>query len=111
MINYIYGTVKILEKPRKKLSSQNISVTKIRAQFPQARSNDSQKFVRLIFWGELNEGILKYYKPNDYLIIEGYISLKTESKLQTKALFASYPEITILKVYPFFLNLNYQVAD
>lgn len=103
MVNSISSIVKLLEEPRKKRSGQNISPMEVRAQFPPARNNNSQIFAKLIFWGELSEGVLNYYKPNDYLIIEGYVSLKTK---QTTTSFIPHIEITVLKVYPFLLTLN-----
>ena len=101
--NYISSIVKILEEPQKKILYSKVEV---RAQFCQARNNDLPVLVNLVFWGKLGDTILNYYKPTDYLIVEGYVSIKNKQKLTTKNQFLRYAEITVLKVCPFLLDLN-----
>ena len=107
--NYIGSVVKILEKPKKKILKNNILTAKFRAQIPQFRNT---QIVTLTFWGKLANDITTYYKPNDYLIIEGYLSLRnkkisnsTISKSKSKKI-----EITVLKVYPFFLTYDHSIS-
>ena len=95
--NYISATVKILENPIETTFNKNIPITEFRVQLPQIRNNI---IVNLIFWGKLSKDIANYYKINDYIIIEGYLSLRNKKKLEN----SKTVEITVLKVYPFLLS-------
>lgn len=101
--NYIGGIVKILETPKQKFLNKNVAVTKFRAQLPQVRKT---KIVNLTFWGNLATDVASYYKTNDYILIEGYLSLRDIQKSSSSIKKAKKVEITVLKVYPFLLNYN-----
>jgi hypothetical protein len=102
--NYFSGLVKILENPRKKKFKKVDNVIVVRAQFPQIR--DSDIILNLVFWGNLGQDVEKYYKINDYIIIEGYVSLRTneltDCLIQTSQIMEI--ELTVLKIYPFLLS-------
>jgi single-stranded DNA-binding protein len=95
--NYIGGSVKILETPKQKKLKNNILVTKFRAQFPQRRKT---RIVTLTFWGKLSRDVSTYYKKNDYLLIEGYLSIRNRKTLNLKPSRFKKIEITVLKLYP-----------
>ena len=101
--NYFSGIVKILETPVKSfINKKTIRVT-VRVEIPQIRKN---KIVYLIFWGNLAQEVKNYYQVNDYVLIEGYISIEKKTfklvdKNQKKIV------ITVLKIYPFLLKSNY----
>lgn len=103
--NYIGAIVKILETPRQKLSNNKDSfiITKCRAQLPQIRNS---KIVTLIFWGTLARDVSTYYKINDYILIEGYLSLRNKSNKRLLTSTSKNIEISVLKIYPFLLNSN-----
>ena len=94
--NYIGGIVKILETPRQKIfrSTMEISCTECRVQFPQSRGN---KVINVVFWGKLASDVASYYQVNDYIIIEGYLSIVNKQALKKV-------EITAFKVFPFVLS-------
>ena len=96
-MNYIGGIAKILEMPKQSLLDNNVIITKVRVQLPQLRNT---QVVKLTFWGNLASDVNNFYKTNDYVIIEGYISYKNELQLQAP----KQIEITVLKIYPFLLN-------
>lgn len=99
--NVVGGIVKILETPRYKNFNQNIPVIQFRVQFPQIRNTS---IVYLTFWGNLAHDVINFYKINDYILIEGYISLRkkiTSSPIISKS---KKVEITVLKVYPISLS-------
>ena len=101
-LNYIAGIIKILESPKQqKVKKQNILATKFRAQLPQLRGT---RIIDLSFWGNLAKDVLTYYKVNDYLMIEGYISLREENNLSSQKRKSKKVEITVLKAYPILLN-------
>jgi single-stranded DNA-binding protein len=99
--NIVGGIVKILEIPKQKIFHTNIPVTKFRVQFPQFRNT---VVVHLTFWGNLARDIAEYYKTNDYILIEGYISVRNKHRYRKMNSKAKKVEITVLKVYPFLLS-------
>ena len=99
--NSISGIVKILETPNQKIIKTNILITRFRVQFPQVRKNC---IVDLIFWGNLARDVATYYKVNDYILIEGYLSLKNKQPTNSNLQRSKKIEITVLKIYPFLLN-------
>jgi single-stranded DNA-binding protein len=101
--NYIGSIVKILEIPNKKLFNNTIPITKFRAQLPQVRNNT---IVTLSVWGNLANDVANYYKINDYIIIEGYLSIRTKPVNNSIVQSSKKVEITVFKVYPFLLSLN-----
>ncbi len=107
--NSIGGVVKILEVPNQKTLNNNISVTQFRAQFPQARQNC---IIYLKFWGNLAQDVATYYKINDYILIEGYLSLKNQTSLiDSNGRNMKKLEITVLKVYPFLLSYDRSISS
>nr|QYB19316.1 hypothetical chloroplast RF41 [Climaconeis cf. scalaris] len=96
--NYVGSVVKILEIPRRKILKNNIIITQFRVQFPQVRKTS---IVSIILWGSLSWDILNYYKINDYIIIEGYLSIQSHSLYNLKIV-----EIVVLKVCPYLLNFK-----
>lgn len=104
--NYISCIVQILEEPRKIVSEQNGTVIKARAQLAEIRTNDVPTLITLTFWGKLSEAVLDYYQPTDYIVIEGYLSVKDKQNLESKFSPLKYIEITVLKIYPFLLGFS-----
>jgi single-stranded DNA-binding protein len=96
--NLVGGIVKILEAPKQQIFNPNIAVTRFRVQFPQVRNTS---VVHLTFWGNLARDVASYYKTNDYILIEGYISLRDKKNLNNSISKSKKVEITVLKVYPF----------
>ena len=99
--NYISGVVKVLETPIQGVTKNNIPVVKFRVQFPQFRNN---ALVHLTFWGNLGKGIVDYYNINDYILIEGYVSLREKKPVNEISVKSKRVEITVLRAYPFLLN-------
>lgn len=96
--SYISTIVKVLETPNQKSLNNNLSVTRFRAQLPQIRNTG---IVNLIFWGNLAKTVANYYQANDYIMIEGYLSLNNRNLLNIVKTRSKKVEITVLKVYPF----------
>nr|UVG41846.1 hypothetical protein [Navicula tsukamotoi] len=94
--NYIGSVVKILEKPVQRVISDKIVRTDFRVQLAQVRNI---QIAHLVFWGNLARDIINNYQVNDYIMIEGYLSLpnKTNQKLGRDKL--KKAQITVLKVY------------
>jgi len=105
--NYIGSIVKILENPNQTIFNNTIPVTKFRVQFPQLRNNT---IVTLTFWGNLARDVANYYKINDYILIEGYLSVRNKNLNKSIIKNSKKVEITVLKVYPFLLSYNNRVV-
>jgi single-stranded DNA-binding protein len=99
-MNYIGALVKVLETPKQKFINSNTLVVKFRVQLPQIRKI---RTVELVCWGNLAQSVLKYYKVNDYILIEGYISFRESNNLNKNKTLKKVT-ITGSKVYPFLLN-------
>ena len=106
-MNYIESIVKILESPKYKKIGKHTYFAEFRAQLPQIQH--CNQMVRLIFWDNLATDVVRYYEKNDYIIIEGYISVRIE--ITSNLVKQSYKkiEVTVLKIYPFLLNTNYLI--
>ncbi len=104
--NYIVGIVKILEIPKEKTINKETSVVKIRVQLSQIRN---PKIVTLIFWDNLAHDIVNYYKINDYLIIEGFLSLRLNQMSEIKIKNLKKIEITVIRTYPFILSSDLSI--
>jgi hypothetical protein len=104
--NYISGIVKILESPVQTVFDNDIPITKFRVQFPQVRKNI---IVNLVFWGNLGKDVVNYYQINDYILVEGYLSLREKQITNLSIRNSKKVEITGLKVYPFLLNYDRKV--
>ena len=94
--NYIGSVVKILEKPVQTIRNGKILRTDFRVQLVQARNI---QLAYLVFWGNLGQDIINNYQLNDYIMVEGYLSLpnKTNNKLAKRPLKKAL--ITVLKAY------------
>ncbi len=104
--NYIGAIVKILEFPKTKMVRNTISVTKFRAQLPQIRKT---RVVDVVIWGNLANDVAKYYSMNDYILVEGYLSLYKLSSPKSNRKVLKRARFTILKAYPFLLSSNSKV--
>ena len=95
--NYFSGTVKLLDNPSQKLIKQKTLMTQIWVELPQFRQN---KRILLICWGKLGDEVKNFYHINDYIFIEGYVSIKKTNLKLNKII------ITALKAYPIFFDLQ-----
>jgi len=98
--NYFSGIVKILDNPVQTFIKNQILKTTCQVELPQIRQN---KAISLVFWGNLAQEVKNYYQINDYVLIEGYVSLK-ENKSNLLSSNSKKLTITVLKVSPFLLN-------
>nr|YP_010283073.1 hypothetical protein MKU15_pgp118 [Nitzschia traheaformis]ULD15837.1 hypothetical protein [Nitzschia traheaformis] len=102
--SYFSGIVKILESPKQKIINNKIINVKLRVLISQIRRNKFPKTVSLIFWGNLANDVDNYYKVNDYILIEGYVSIEINKKRDSMFFNSKKVKITVLKVYPFLLK-------
>lgn len=94
--NYVGGIVKILETPKQKKLKNNVFAVRCRVQFAQDKNT---RILTLTFWENLARDLLTYYKTNDYLLIEGYLSFRNKKNVNSTK--AKKIEITVIKLYPY----------
>jgi len=99
--NYITSIVKILEVSNQRLLNNKILISEFRASLPQTKNN---KIIDLVIWGESSNRLSNYIKPNDYILIEGFLALSTLENSKKKK-----NKIKILKNLPIFLNFYWGI--
>ena len=104
--NHIGAIVKILEAPKNRTIKNKISITTFRAQLPQIRQT---RVVEIVIWGNLANDVAKYYSTNDYILIEGYLSLHKLVSAKSNRKILKRPKFTVLKAYPFILGSNFRI--
>ena len=105
-MNYSTFIIKILGKPEQSFFDDNIAVTEIIGKFGQFQNNNknSDTIIHLSIWGNLAYDAIKYYKENDYVIVEGYISLRKPIFEELYNTNKKQVELSVFKIYPFSLN-------
>ena len=101
--NFFSGIVKVLETPKTYFSNEQTQIIGFRAEISQKRKN---KIIFLIFWGKLGSEVQKFYKLNDYILIEGYSSIRSKNFLKFNLKNFKQVFITVVKIYPILLNSN-----
>ena len=99
--NHFSGIVKILETPKQRPIKSNNLITTFRVEVPQKRKN---KIITLVFWGNLGHEVNKFYKINDYILIEGYISLRPKEIITVSTRVPKQVIVSVLRIYPILLN-------
>ena len=94
--NYIGSVVKILEKPVQRVISEKIVKTTFRVQLVQVRNI---QIADLVFWGNLARDIVNIYQVNDYIMVEGYLSLPNKINDNSVKRPLKKVQITVLKVF------------
>jgi len=96
--NYIGSIVKILEKPIQRVINGKIIRTDVRVQLAQVRNI---QIVSLVFWGNLGQDMINncQLSVNDYVMVEGYISLPDKTKTRIAKRSIKKAQITVLKAY------------
>ena len=102
-MNYACFIVKIIEKPTQTFYNIRTPVTKFIVQVPDFNNTDKFTLIPAVIWGKLGYDIIQYYQTNDYIIIEGYLSIR--KNLIDEFGISSFKkiEISIYKIYPFLL--------
>ena len=75
--NYFFGIVKVLEIPKQKVIKNEMPIVTVKIKIPQVKNS---KIILLLFWGNLAREVKKYCHVNDYVLIEGYVSIRNLDK-------------------------------
>ena len=106
-MNYTSFIVKILKKPKQSFLKNNIIVTNIIVRYvsPRIKTFNIKNNFQISIWEKFSYDTVKYYKPNDYIIVEGYISLRTPFITSNKTANTDRQvEISVFKHYPLVLR-------
>jgi len=103
-MNYVIFTVKVIKNSGESFFSDGTSLTELIVQLPQVRKNNTMAIFQLSVWGKLSSDIAKYYQPDDYIIIEGYISIRNVNIDNVVGLIDKQVEISVFKLYPLVLK-------
>ena len=102
-MNYTHFIVKIISKPEQSSFKNGIPLTEFIGKFYQFRKIASKnRLCKISIWGKSSLNFNKYYKKNDYIIIEGYLSFR-KSEFEDLELKTDI-EITVYKFYPLSLK-------
>ena len=101
-MNYVILTVKVIKNSGQSFFKDGTPLTELVVQLPQISKNYPNLILNLSIWGKLSYDVATYYKPNDYLIIEGYILIKNVNvaSLNSLNLMDKQVEISVFKLYP-----------
>ena len=103
-MNYVIFTVKVIKNSGQSFFSDGTSLTELTVQLPQIRKNNSKIILQVSIWGKLSYDVAKYYQPEDYIIIEGYISIRNINTERIVNLLDKQVEISVFKLYPLLLK-------
>ena len=103
-MNYIIFAVKVIKNSGQSFFSDGTAITELTVQLPQVRKNNTKLIIQLVIWGKLSYDVAKYYQPEDYIIIEGYISIRTVNSDHIFNLLEKKIEICVFKLYPLLLK-------
>lgn len=103
-MNYSIFIVKIIQSPEQSFFEDDTSVTEVLVKFPQFLNRNFSDIFQISVWGNLAHDVAKYYDVNDYLIIEGYISLRDNHSDNFGTKKDKQLEFTVSKLYPFLLK-------
>ena len=95
-MNHAIFVIKVLEKPIHFIYKEYEAI-EIKVQFPILRQKNSRSELTLLLWGDYRNDFLRYYKVQDYLIIEGTFTFKGYKNGENE------PKIIVKRIYPFLL--------
>ena len=95
-MNHAVFVVKVVEK-HVDLSYKEYQAIQIKVQFPVLRQKDSRSELTLLLWGNYRNDFIKYYKVQDYLIVQGTLTLKGYKNGENE------PKVIVKRIYPFLL--------
>lgn len=103
-MNYSVFIVKIIKFPEQSIYEDDTKISEMLVQIPPVFENNYSDIIPVSVWGTLSQDIIQYYKLNDYILMEGYLSLKKDMFENSKLENDKIIEFSIIKVYPLFLK-------
>ena len=95
-MNHALFVVKVIKDPVH-LIYKEFQAIEIKVEFAVRRQKNSRNELTVLLWGGYREDFLKYYKVQDYLIIEGIITVKGYKNEENEV------KLIVKRLYPFLL--------
>ena len=102
-MNYVIFAVKVIKNSGQSFFADGTPLTELTVQLPQVRKNNINAILQVSVWGKLSYDVAKYYQPDDYIIIEGYIGIKNTHMGLLENSINKHVEISVFKLYPLLL--------
>jgi single-stranded DNA-binding protein len=103
-MNYVIFAVKVIKNSGQSFFADGTALTELIVQLPQVRKNNIKIIIKVSIWGKLSYDVAKYYQPDDYIIIEGYISIRNINTNRAINSLNKQIEISVFKLYPLLLK-------
>jgi len=103
-MNYVIFVVKVVKNLGQSFFADGTALTELIVQSSQVRKNNVKVIFKVSIWGKLSYDFAKYYQTDDYIIIEGYISIRNLNIDYGSSLLNKQVEISVFKLYPLFLK-------
>ena len=103
-MNYAILAVKVIKNSGQSFFADGTSLTELTVLLPQARKNNTKIILHVSIWGKLSYDVAKYYQSEDYIVIEGYISIRNINTYSPVNLLDKQIEISVFKLYPLLLK-------
>ena len=103
-MNYVTLAVKVVKNSGQSFFADGTSLTELTVLLPQARKNNTKIILQVSIWGKLSYDVAKYYQSEDYIVIEGYISIRNINTYSLVNLLDKQIEISVFKLYPLLLK-------
>jgi len=103
-MNYVTLAVKVIKNSGQSFFADGTSLTELTVQLPQTRKNNTKIILHVSIWGKLSYDVAKYYQSEDYIVIEGYISIRNINTDRVVTLLDKQIEISVFKLYPLLLK-------
>jgi single-stranded DNA-binding protein len=98
-MNRCFFIVRLSEEPNQKNYNAKIGLLNIKANFVYKKKKKLQtKEFNLLVWGNQKENLLKYYRKDDYVLIEGFLRTFFETNIKSVAIKEKKIEIIVLRI-------------
>jgi hypothetical protein len=102
-MNHTILLVKIVTPPIKSSFKDGFYVTEMQVKFVPIKTKlNSNDVIHLSIWDNLSSDTVKYYKVNEYIIIEGYISIRENLFNLSNYSNSNQISISVTNLYPIF---------
>ena len=104
-MNHNFFLVKIISKPEQSFFKEEKALTEVMVKYiPISKKSNCIDTFNLSIWGTLSYDIVKYYNINDYVLVEGFISIRDNNFKNKTFTKDKQIDLSVLKVYPFLFN-------
>ena len=104
-MNYNFFLVKIISKPEQSFFKEDKALTEVMVKYiPISKKSNCIDTFNLSIWGTLSYDIVKYYNINDYILVEGFISIRDNNFKNKTFARDKQIDLSVFKIYPFLFS-------